>query len=60
MYQFHTIQIIISYLEECKQGSNPQGAEVMRLDVPMKGDNGERSESVKRSASVDINVSYNF
>ena len=38
VYQFHAIKFIFPYLLLCKQGSNPLGAKVIRLDVQMKGE----------------------
>ena len=38
VYRFHAIKFIFPYLVQCKRGSNPQGVEVMRLDIQMKGE----------------------
>ena len=37
VYRFHTIKFTNPYLLYTKQGSNPQGDEIIRIDIQMKG-----------------------
>ena len=46
VYRFHAFKFRIPSSLYCEQGLNPQGVEVMRLDIQMRGKRVEISQGI--------------